>query len=78
MKQRTSVYLDDLDREAVRKVAEYYGITSDTDVLCFSVRSVARAITAIRARKPLRIIQGMKRRSLFGEGEGSAPRAFPF
>jgi len=33
----------------------------------------ASLFTAIRARKPLRFIQGMKRRSLFGEGEGSAP-----
>src|SRR6266446_1630712 len=44
MKQRTSVYLDDLDRESVQQVGEYYGITSDTDVLCFSVRAVARTI----------------------------------
>jgi hypothetical protein len=44
MKQKTSVYLDDLDRDAVQNISEYYGITSDTDVLCFSVRAVARAI----------------------------------
>jgi hypothetical protein len=44
MKQKTSVYLDDLDREAVRQVGEYYGITSDTDALCFSVRAVARVL----------------------------------
>jgi hypothetical protein len=44
MKQKTSIYLDDPDREAVQKVGEYYGITSDTDVFSFSVRAVARAI----------------------------------
>lgn len=44
MKQKTSVYLDDPDREAVQRVGEYYSITSDTDVLCFSVRAVARAL----------------------------------
>jgi hypothetical protein len=51
MKQKTSVYLDDLDREAVQRVGEYYGITSDTDVLCFSVRAVARAVPNISHQK---------------------------
>lgn len=44
MKQKTSVYLDDPDREAVERVGTYYGISSDTDVLCFSVRAVARTL----------------------------------
>jgi len=41
-KQRTSIYLDEQDRQAIATIKERYGITSDSDVIRFALRLVAR------------------------------------
>ncbi len=44
MKQRTTIYLDDQDRQAIKRIGHYYGISSDSDVIRFVVRKVAREV----------------------------------
>jgi Arc/MetJ-type ribon-helix-helix transcriptional regulator len=41
-KHRTSIYLDEQDRQAIQVIKERYGITSDSDVIRFALRLVAR------------------------------------
>ncbi len=41
-KQRTSIYLDERDRQAIQVIKERHGITSDSDVIRFALRLVAR------------------------------------
>lgn len=42
MKKRTNIYLDEQDRRAIQAIKERYGITSDSDVIRFALRLVAR------------------------------------
>jgi Arc/MetJ-type ribon-helix-helix transcriptional regulator len=42
MKKRTNIYLDEQDRQAIAVIKERYGITSDSDVIRFALRLVAR------------------------------------
>jgi hypothetical protein len=48
--QRTSIYLDDQDRDALRVIREAHGIASDASAIRFAVRSMARDLE----RKPRR------------------------
>ncbi len=41
-KQRTSIYLDEQDRQAIQVIKERYGITSESDVIRFALRLIAR------------------------------------
>ncbi len=41
-KHRTSIYLDEQDRQAIQVIKARYGITSDSDVIRFALRLVAR------------------------------------
>lgn len=39
-KKRTSIYLDEVDHQAIEKIKKQYGITSDSDAIRFALRIV--------------------------------------
>ena len=42
--QRTSIYLDDQDRDALRVIREEHGIATDASAVRFAIRQMARDI----------------------------------
>lgn len=42
MKKRTNIYLDEEDKRAIAYLKKRYGITSESDVVRFVLRKVAR------------------------------------
>ena len=43
-KTRTTIRLEEQDREAIAAIKAYYGITSDNDAIRFALRKVQREI----------------------------------
>ena len=41
MKKRTTIYLDDADREAIALIKQAYGVTSDSDAIRLALRLLA-------------------------------------
>lgn len=44
MKKKTTIYLDDSDREAIALVKQSYGITSDSDAIRLALRLLAKKV----------------------------------
>jgi hypothetical protein len=42
--QRTTIYLDDSDREALRAIREAHGIATDASAVRFAIRQAAREL----------------------------------
>ena len=42
MKKRTTIYLDDSDRQAIAAIKQTYGITSDSDAIRLPLRLLAK------------------------------------
>ena len=45
-KHQTTFHLTDRDREAIREIREYYGLTSDIDAVRIALRELQRHIQA--------------------------------
>ncbi len=43
MRKRTTIWLDDADREAIATIRERYGVASDSDAIRLAVRLVAQS-----------------------------------
>jgi Arc/MetJ family transcription regulator len=44
MKKRTTIYLDEQDRFAIATLREYYGVTSDSDVIRLALRLLTEQV----------------------------------
>ncbi len=43
MRKRTTIWLDDADREAIAMIRQRYGVASDSDAIRLAVRLVAQS-----------------------------------
>jgi Arc/MetJ family transcription regulator len=41
MKKRTTIYLDEADRQAITHIKQHYGVTSDSDAIRLALRLTA-------------------------------------
>ena len=66
--QRTSIYLDDQDRDALRVIREEHGIATDASAVRFAIRQMARDIER-RAKRG----QSKGQAALSADQEGDRP-----
>lgn len=49
--ERTSIYLDTADREAIEAIKAYFGVSTNSDAVRLAVRQVAREIEKQQGKK---------------------------